>query len=87
MTGGNDQVVAQWVESTGCGTRYETLTADGQVHVQVAPPWGEARFEGDGDPDYNPVCCCPRAPQAWCAECGGCADCWKCTHRPGLLSR
>jgi hypothetical protein len=29
MTGDPDTVVAVWVESTGCGTRFETLTAAG----------------------------------------------------------
>lgn len=40
-------VVAPRVQSTGCGTRYEELTADGQVHVDYAPPLGEPFFEGD----------------------------------------
>ncbi|TWF73882.1 hypothetical protein FHX78_131 [Streptomyces capillispiralis] len=31
MTGDPDTVVAVWVTPTWCGTRYETLTADGQV--------------------------------------------------------
>ncbi|MFD8931285.1 hypothetical protein [Streptomyces mirabilis] len=35
-----DHVIATWVESTGCGTRYEELTADGQVHVDYTPPHG-----------------------------------------------
>ncbi|MEV6808960.1 hypothetical protein [Streptomyces sp. NPDC051132] len=37
----DDQMVASWVEVTGCGTRYEDLTADGQVHVGYTPPLGE----------------------------------------------
>lgn len=78
-----DAVVATWTESTGCGTRFERLTADGRLHVSFRPPFGEPWFEGDDDPDYNPVCNCPSTPQAWCAECGGCADCWECSHRPG----
>ncbi|MFJ2170400.1 hypothetical protein [Streptomyces griseofuscus] len=70
--------VAAWVQSTACGTRYETLTADGQVHVDYAPPLGEPYFEGDDDPDYNPICNCPRIPALFCMECAGCAACGQC---------
>ncbi|MFF7976905.1 hypothetical protein [Streptomyces sp. NPDC007905] len=45
-----DLVVATWVEPTAYGTRYETLTADGQVHIDNAPPLGEPYFEGEDDP-------------------------------------
>ncbi|MEU1668510.1 hypothetical protein ABZ547_34010 [Streptomyces sparsogenes] len=64
---------------TGCGTRYVDLTADGQVHVACAPPLGEPWFEGDDDPDYHPVCSCPRVPKHFCMECVGCAACGQCT--------
>lgn len=30
-------VVATWVESTACGTQYETLTADDRVHILGRP--------------------------------------------------
>ncbi|MFF1546038.1 hypothetical protein [Streptomyces sp. NPDC058291] len=79
MTGDPDTVVAVWVESTWCGTRYETLTADGQVHVDGRPPLGEPWFEGDDDPDYNPICWCPRTPQQFCMECATCAACGQCS--------
>ncbi|MGM0361671.1 hypothetical protein ACNFRX_16880 [Streptomyces griseoaurantiacus] len=72
-------VVATWVQSTACGTRYEDLTADGQVHVDYAPPLGEPWFEGDDDPDHNPICSCPRLPKQFCMECAGCAACGQCT--------
>ena len=72
-------VIATWVQSTGCGTRYEELTADGQVHVDYAPPLGEPWFEGDDDPDHNPICSCPRVPKQFCMECAGCAACGQCT--------
>ncbi|MFJ7497937.1 hypothetical protein ACIQZB_44025 [Streptomyces sp. NPDC097727] len=74
-----DHVVATWVQSTGCGTRYEELTTDGQVYVDYAPPLGEPWFEGDDDPDYNPICSCPRVPKQFCRECAGCAACGQCT--------
>ncbi|MGW2721134.1 hypothetical protein [Streptomyces sp. NPDC001492] len=64
MTGDPDTVVAVWVKSTWCGTRHEELTADGQVHVDYAPPLGEPYFEGEDDPDYNPICWCPRLRSA-----------------------
>lgn len=67
-----DHVAATWVESTACGTRYETLTADCRVHIIGRPPFGEPWAEDDDDPGYNPVCNCPCAPQAWCAACAGC---------------
>ncbi|MET9197130.1 hypothetical protein ABZX60_27995 [Streptomyces olivaceus] len=73
-----DHVVATWVQSTGCGTRYEDLTVDGQVHVDYAPPLGEPYFEGDDDPDYNPICWCPRVPKQFCMGCAGCAACGQC---------
>jgi hypothetical protein len=78
-----DRTVAVWTSVTGCGTRTETLTDDGQVHVDVIPPFGETEFAGDDDPDYNPVCNCPRAPRAWCEQCADCAARRRtCTHRP-----
>ncbi|MEU0528484.1 hypothetical protein [Streptomyces niveus] len=40
-------MVATWVQATGCGTRYEELTADGQVHVDYAFPFGESYSGGD----------------------------------------
>jgi hypothetical protein len=54
--------MAVWIETT----RFETLTDDGQVHVDVRPPISEPEFDADIDPDYNPVCGCPgpRAPGA-----------------------
>ncbi|MEU6511255.1 hypothetical protein [Streptomyces sp. NPDC046942] len=70
-------MVATWVEPTACGTRHETLTADGQVHVNYTPPLGEPYFEGDADPDYN-ICNCPRLPALFCMECAGCAACGQC---------
>lgn len=73
-----DHVIATWVKSTGCGTRYEELTADGQVHVDYTPPLGEPWFEGDDEPDYNPICDCPRLPKQFCMECAGCAACGQC---------
>ncbi|MFB7941761.1 hypothetical protein [Streptomyces sp. NPDC056049] len=73
-----DRVVATWPQSTGCGTRHEELTADGQVHVDYAPPLGEPWFEGDDDPNYNPICDCPRVPLQFCLECAGCAACGQC---------
>ncbi|WP_432016563.1 hypothetical protein [Streptomyces hydrogenans] len=57
-----DRVVTTGSQSTGCGTRYEELTADDQVHVACAPPLEDPWFEGDDDPDYNPICGCPRVP-------------------------
>ncbi|MDQ0904603.1 hypothetical protein QFZ22_000588 [Streptomyces canus] len=78
MTGDPDTVIAVWVESTWCGTRFETLTADGQVHVDGRPPLGEPWFEGEDDPDYNPICGCPRLPKQFCMECAGCAACGQC---------
>lgn len=72
-------VVATWVQSTGCGTRYEELPADGQVHVDYTPPLGEPWFEGDDDPDHKPICSCPRVPKQFCMECAGCAACGQCT--------
>lgn len=74
-----DHVVATWVQSTGCGTQYEDPTADGQVHVDYSPPLGEPYFEGDDDPDYNPICACPRVPKQFCLECASCAACGQCT--------
>ena len=71
-------VIATWAESTGCGTRYEELTADGQVHVDSTPPLGEPWFVGDDEPDYNPICDCPRLPKQFCMECAGCAACGQC---------
>jgi hypothetical protein len=76
--GDPDTVVAVWVKSTWCGTRYEDLTADGQVHVDYTPPLGEPWFEGDDDPDYNPICWCPRLPKQFCMECATCAACGQC---------
>ncbi|MGC2998657.1 hypothetical protein ACPF8X_09805 [Streptomyces sp. G35A] len=73
-----DRVAATWVQSTGCGTRYEELTADGQVHGDYAPPLGEPWFEGDDDPD-NPICSCPRVPKQFCVACASCAACGQCT--------
>lgn len=73
-----DHVIATWVTSTGCGTRYEDLAADGEVHVDYRPPLGEPWFEGEDDPDYNPICWCPRVPQQFCMECAGCAACGQC---------
>lgn len=78
------RTVAVWTPVTGCGTRIETLTDDGQVHVQAYPPLGEPEFDGDDDPDFNPVCNCPRAPQAWCEQCAGCVACRECIHRPAV---
>ncbi|SES32309.1 hypothetical protein SAMN04487983_104281 [Streptomyces sp. yr375] len=68
MTGDPDTVVAVWTESTWCGTRYETLTADGQVHVDGRPPLGEPWFEGEDAPDYNPICGCPCLPKQFVAS-------------------
>jgi hypothetical protein len=82
-----ERTVAVWTTVTGGGTRIERLTADGQVHGDGRPPLGEPWFEGDDDPDWNPVCDCPRAPRDWCQPCGGCAACGECTHRPGPVSR
>lgn len=48
-------MLASWVEVTGCGTRYEDLTADVQVHVDYAPPIGEPWLQGKDDPDSNPT--------------------------------
>ncbi|PNG23537.1 hypothetical protein C1J00_03575 [Streptomyces cahuitamycinicus] len=59
--------------STGGGTRYEDLTADGEVHVDYRPPLGEPWFEGEDDPDHNPICHCPRVPKQFCMKCAGCA--------------
>lgn len=67
---------------TGCGTRTEMLTDYGQVHIHVRPPLGETEFEGEDDPDHNPVCNCPRSPRARCQRCAGCAACGECTHQP-----
>lgn len=50
----------------------------GQVHANYAPPLGEPYFEGDDDPDYNPICSCPRAPKQFCLACAGCAACGQC---------
>lgn len=61
----------QWHLTSDCGARYETLHADGQVHVDVQPPIGEPEFDGQDDPDHNPVCNCPRAPRSWCDRCAG----------------
>ncbi|MEU6672484.1 hypothetical protein [Streptomyces sp. NPDC046727] len=78
MTGRPEELaVATWVQATGGGTCYETLTADGQVHVDYAPPLGEPYSEGD-DPDCNPICNCPRLPALFCVECAGCAACGQC---------
>ncbi|MCX4971054.1 hypothetical protein OHA98_41320 [Streptomyces sp. NBC_00654] len=74
----SEDVVAVWVESTGCGPRYEELAADGELYVDYAPPLGEPYFEGDDDPDYNPICGCPHLPKQWCTGCGGCAVCGQC---------
>lgn len=71
VSGEADAVIATWVTSTDCGARYETLHADGQVHVDVQPPIGEPEFDGQDDPDHNPVCNCPRAPRSWCDRCAG----------------
>ncbi|MFF1280723.1 hypothetical protein [Streptomyces sp. NPDC058299] len=68
-------VVAMWVQSTGCGTRYEELTDDGQVHVDYAPPLGEFWLEGDDVPDHNPICSYPRVPKQFRTECAGCGQC------------
>ncbi|MEV7082381.1 hypothetical protein AB0N88_28210 [Streptomyces sp. NPDC093516] len=78
MTVDPDTVIAMWTESTWCGTRHETLTADGQVHVDGRPPLGEPWLEGEDDPDYNPICHCPRLPKQFCMECAGCAACGQC---------
>ncbi|AQU69718.1 hypothetical protein BBN63_29525 [Streptomyces niveus] len=51
--------------ATGCGTRYEELTADGQGHVDYALPFGESYSEGDD----NPICHCPRLPKQFCMAC------------------
>jgi hypothetical protein len=59
VTGDPDTVIAVWVESTWCGTRFDALTADGQVHADGRPPLGEPSFEGEDAPDYNPICGCP----------------------------
>ncbi|MFF5279639.1 hypothetical protein [Streptomyces sp. NPDC000133] len=69
MSGEADAVIATWVTATDCGARYETLHADGQVHVDVQPPIGEPEFDGQDDPDHNPVCNCPghHAPGATAA--------------------
>ncbi|MER6738934.1 hypothetical protein [Streptomyces puniciscabiei] len=64
-------MVATWVQSTGCGTRYETLTGGGRVHVDYTPPLGEPYFEGD--PDYTLICNCPRLME--CANCAACGQC------------
>ncbi|MFI1293400.1 hypothetical protein ACH4VM_33990 [Streptomyces sp. NPDC020792] len=80
MTGRPEElVVVTWVEPTACGTRHETLTADGQVHVDYTPPLGESYFEGDDAPDYNPICNCPRVPKQFCMECASRAACGQCT--------
>ncbi|MGW5355985.1 hypothetical protein ACWERV_36435 [Streptomyces sp. NPDC004031] len=76
-----DRTVAVWTRTTGCGVRVSTLTDDGRVHVTGLPPLGEPWFEGDDDPDYNPVCDCPRAPRGWCEQCDDCPTCAQCTHR------
>jgi hypothetical protein len=64
MTGDPDAVVAVWVELTSCGTRFEMVTADGQLHGDYRPPVGEYRFQGEDDPVYNPICQCPYVPSA-----------------------
>lgn len=81
-----DHSVAVWVTVSAAGTRVETLTAGGRVHVDVQAPVGERDPEDEFD-DYNPVCDCPRVPSDWCQPCGGCAACGECTHRPGPVSR
>ncbi|WP_405444562.1 hypothetical protein OG350_00770 [Streptomyces achromogenes] len=73
-----DRVVASWVETTGCGTRYEDLTADGQVHVDYTPLLGEPWFEVRTTPGYKPVCGCPRLRKQWCDGCIGCIGCVVC---------
>ncbi|MFF2927203.1 hypothetical protein ACFVTP_33165 [Streptomyces celluloflavus] len=84
MSAADEVVVATWSEHSEISHRYEDLLADGRVIAWTEPPFGEGLIPGDDDPDYNPVCNCPRAPQAWCQECAGCADCWECSHRPRL---
>ncbi|MEU5200369.1 hypothetical protein AB0G86_41075 [Streptomyces scabiei] len=76
MTGDPGTVAAVWVESTWCGIWFETLTADGQVHIDGRPPIGEPRYyEGEDDPDFNPVCHCPRTPRQFCLACADCGQC------------
>jgi hypothetical protein len=89
-----DRTVAVWVTVSAAGTRVETRTAGGRVHVDVLAPVGELYPEGECDlypegecDDYNPVCDCPRVPSDWCQQCGGCAGCGECTHRPRRVSR
>lgn len=64
------------MEVPGCGTRYEV---DGQVQVDYAPPLGGPCYEGDDEPDYTPICSCPRLPKQFCMGCAGCAACGQCT--------
>ncbi|MCX4460214.1 hypothetical protein OOK58_56810 [Streptomyces sp. NBC_01728] len=71
------------MESTGCGARFETLTADGQLHVDGRPPIVEPRFEGEDAPDCNPICGCPRVPSTPYYPCGGCRACGQCWHCRG----
>ncbi|MGK5629160.1 hypothetical protein [Streptomyces sp. URMC 123] len=74
-----DRIVATWTQATGCGTCHELLAADGKVHADYSPPLGEPWFEGDDDPDYNPICSCLRLPRQFCMECADCAACRRCT--------
>ncbi|WP_328766067.1 hypothetical protein [Streptomyces sp. NBC_00286] len=63
MTGDPDTVIAVWVELTGCGTRHETLTADGQVHVDGRPS-GRAVVPGRRRPRLQPDLLVPAHPHA-----------------------
>ncbi|MYY85527.1 MULTISPECIES: hypothetical protein [unclassified Streptomyces] len=79
MSAADEVVVATWSEHSETGHHYEDLLADGRVIAWTEPPFGESLYPGDDDPDYNPVCHCPRTPQQFCMECAGCAACGQCT--------
>ncbi|MEV2255965.1 hypothetical protein AB0I94_36330 [Streptomyces sp. NPDC050147] len=74
-----DEVVATWSEHSAVGHHDEDLLADGRAIAWTQPPSGEMLHPGDGVPDYNPICSCPRVPKEFCMECAGCAACGQCT--------
>ncbi|MEU3188683.1 hypothetical protein ABZ707_31470 [Streptomyces sp. NPDC006923] len=79
MSAADEVVVATWSEHSEIGHHYEDLLADGSVIAWTEPPFGETLYPGDDDPDYNPICSCPRLPRQFCLECVGCAACGQCT--------
>ena len=78
MSAADDAVVATWSEHSETGHHYEDLLDDGRVISWTEPPFGETLHPGDDDPDYNPICHCPRLPKQLCKECAGCAACGQC---------